>query len=65
MSKIIKQEENFSKWYTSIIENADLIDYGLVKGTIVFKPYGWAIWKRIQEEFNKVLVRMNTQECCF
>ncbi|MDE5545575.1 MAG: proline--tRNA ligase [Malacoplasma sp.] len=65
MSKIVKQEENFSKWYTSIIENANLVDYGLVKGTIVFKPYGWAIWKRIQEEFNKVLIRKKTQECCF
>lgn len=64
MSKIVKQEENFSKWYTSIIENADLIDYGLVKGTIVFKPYGWAIWKRIHEEFDKILLRNNTKECC-
>lgn len=65
MSKIVKQEENFSKWYTSIIENANLVDYGLVKGTIMFKPYGWSIWKRIQEEFNKVLVSVNTLEVCF
>lgn len=65
MSKIVKQEENFSKWYTSIIENANLVDYGLVKGTIMFKPYGFAIWKRIQEEFNKVLVSLNTAEVCF
>lgn len=65
MSKIIKQEIDFSKWYTSVIQEADLVDYGLVKGTIIFKPYGWAIWKRIQDEFTKVLEKVNTKECCF
>lgn len=65
MSKIIKQDVNFAKWYSSIIQEADLVDYGLVKGTVIFKPYGWALWKRIQEEFTKVLERQNTKECCF
>ncbi|MCF0217689.1 MAG: proline--tRNA ligase [Malacoplasma sp.] len=64
MSKIIAKEVDFAKWYTSIIENAQLVDYGLVKGTIVFKPYGWAIWKNIVDEFTKILASLNTQECC-
>ena len=40
MAKITKQSENFSKWYTDVILEADLADYGPVKGTMVIKPYG-------------------------
>ena len=38
MAKITKQSENFSKWYTDVILDADLADYGPVKGTMVVKP---------------------------
>ena len=42
MAKITKQSENFSKWYTDVILDADLADYGPVKGTMVVKPYGFS-----------------------
>ena len=43
MAKITKQSENFSKWYTDVILDADLADYGPVKGTMVVKPYGFSL----------------------
>lgn len=50
--KITKQSENFSKWYTDVVRVADLADYGPVKGTMIIKPYGYAIWERIQSIFD-------------
>ncbi len=51
--KITKQSENFSKWYTDVVRVADLVDYGPVKGTMIIKPYGYAIWENIQAIFDK------------
>ena len=48
MAKITKQSENFSKWYTDVILDADLADYGPVKGTMVVKPYGFSLWTNIR-----------------
>lgn len=64
MGKIVKREVDFAKWYTSVITEADLIDYGLVKGTMVFKPYGWQIWENIRKYFTRYLESVGTQECC-
>ena len=40
-----KKADNISDWYLSLIERADLADYGPAKGTIVIKPYGYALWE--------------------
>lgn len=64
MSKIVKREQDFAKWYTSIVLEADLVDYGLAKGTMIFKPYGWQIWNLIKQEFTKKLEEVGTEECC-
>ena len=37
-----------SKWYTDIVQQAELADYAPVKGCMVIKPYGYALWERIQ-----------------
>ena len=41
--------EDFNQWYTDIIQEAELADYSPVKGTMVIRPYGYAIWENIQE----------------
>ncbi len=51
--RIIKREENFADWYTSIINNAKLIQYIDVKGFMIFQPYGWAIWENIKNILDK------------
>ena len=53
MSKgIEKKSENYNKWYTDVIAKAGLADYGPVKGTMVIKPYGFAIWELVKNEFD-------------
>ena len=41
---ITAMEEDFAQWYTDVVKKAELIDYTSVKGCMVFKPAGYAIW---------------------
>ena len=41
--------EDFGRWYTDIVKNAELIDYSSVKGCVILRPYGYAIWENIQK----------------
>ena len=43
-----KKEDDISKWYLAVIEQARLADYGKTKGTIILRPYGYALWENIQ-----------------
>ncbi|MDP2812572.1 MAG: proline--tRNA ligase, partial [bacterium] len=52
-NEITKRSEDYSKWYLDIIEAADLAEYGPVKGTMLIKPYGYAIWENIQKLLDK------------
>lgn len=44
---------NFSQWYTDVVLKTGLVDYGPVKGTMVIRPYGYAIWENIQKELDQ------------
>ena len=61
VEQITNINENLPQWYTDVILKADLCDYGPVKGTMVIKPYGFAIWENIKNyldaEFKKVGVK--------
>lgn len=46
---ITSMEEDFAKWYTDIVLKAELIDYSSVRGCMIFRPYGYAIWENIQK----------------
>jgi prolyl-tRNA synthetase len=52
VKEITNIEEDFAKWYTDIVLKADLADYTETKGCIAIKPYGYAIWEKIQEYAN-------------
>ena len=45
---ITGRDEDFAKWYTDIVTKADLIDYSSVRGCVILRPYGYAIWENIQ-----------------
>ena len=45
--------ENFPQWYTDVVLKTGLVDYGPTKGTMVIRPYGYAIWENIQHELDK------------
>ena len=50
---ITSMEEDFAQWYTDVVLKADLIDYTSVKGCMVIKPAGYAIWENIQRELDR------------
>ncbi len=47
--EITSMDEDFAQWYTDIVKKADLIDYSSVRGCMIFRPYGYAIWENIQK----------------
>jgi len=65
MAKITKQSENFSKWYTDVILEADLADYGPVKGTMVIKPYGYSLWQNVKNTLNNMIEESGHENAYF
>ena len=50
---ITSMEEDFAQWYTDVVKKAELVDYASVKGCMVIKPAGYAIWENIQSELDR------------
>ena len=46
-------EEDFAQWYTDVVKKAELIDYSSVKGCMIIKPAGYAIWENIHKELDR------------
>ena len=53
VEQITSMEVDFAQWYTDVVKKADLIDYTSVKGCMVFKPAGYAIWELIQKQMDE------------
>jgi prolyl-tRNA synthetase len=51
--KKIKRSEDYSAWYNNLVKNADLAEHSDVKGCMVIKPYGYAIWEKMQQELDR------------
>ncbi|WP_342252516.1 proline--tRNA ligase [Spiroplasma endosymbiont of Amphibalanus improvisus] len=64
-NSITPRSENFVKWYTDVCLQAELFTYGPVKGTIIFKPLGYAIWKNIQNYLNDKFIELGVEEVYF
>ena len=52
VEQIADIDGDFPQWYTDVVLKTKLVDYGPVKGTMVIRPYGYAIWENIQNEMN-------------
>ena len=52
VTEITPRSEDFSRWYTDVIRRAELADYSPVKGSMVIRPYGYAIWELMQAELD-------------
>ena len=50
---ITSMEEDFAQWYTDVVKKAELMDYSSVRGCMIFKPAGYAIWENIQKELDR------------
>lgn len=51
--KLTSQSENYSEWYNQVIQRAELADYAPVRGCMVVRPYGWALWENIQANLDR------------
>ena len=52
VTQITSMDDNFAQWYTDVCKKADLIDYSSVKGCMIIRPYGYAIWELIQKNLD-------------
>lgn len=52
VEQIADIDKDFPRWYTDVVVKTQLVDYGPVKGTMVIRPYGYAIWENIQRELD-------------
>ena len=56
MSKKLSDiDSEISNWYTDVVTNAGLADYGPVKGTMVIKPYGFQLWENVKDVFDGMI----------
>ena len=55
VTEITKQSDDFSKWYLDVVRRAELADYSPVKGCMVIRPYGYAIWELLQRALDDKL----------
>lgn len=51
--KLPSKTENFSEWYNQLVQRAELADYAPVRGCMVVRPYGWALWENIQAALDR------------
>jgi prolyl-tRNA synthetase len=51
--KLTPRSEDFNDWYNTLVLRADLADYGPARGTMIVKPYGWALWENIQQALDQ------------
>jgi prolyl-tRNA synthetase len=51
--KLTPRSENFSEWYNQLVQRAELADYAPVRGCMVVRPYGWALWENIQQALDR------------
>lgn len=51
--KLTPRDQDFNEWYNTLVLRADLADYGPVRGTMIVKPYGWALWENCQQGLDR------------
>ncbi len=65
VKEIADINEDFPRWYTDVVLKTQLVDYGPVKGTMVIRPYGYAIWENIQKELDKRFKKTGVKNAYF
>ncbi len=63
--KLTKREVDYSKWYNELVVKADLAENSAVRGCMVIKPYGFAIWEKMKEELDKKFKATGHQNAYF
>ena len=63
--KLTKRKEDYSKWYNELVVKADLAENSSVRGCMVIKPYGYAIWEKMQAQLDKMFKETGHQNAYF
>ncbi len=64
VAAITSMEDDFAQWYTDIVKKAELIEYTSVKGCMVIRPYGYAIWEHIQRILDGMFKATGHENVC-
>ena len=65
LQHLTKRQEDYSKWYNELVVKADLAEQSAVRGCMVIKPYGYAIWEKMQQTLDQMFKRTGVQNAYF
>lgn len=65
LKDLTKRAENYSQWYNDLVTKADLAEQSAVRGCMVIKPYGYAIWEKMQQQLDKMFKETGAQNAYF
>ncbi len=65
LQHLTKRSENYSQWYNDLVIKADLAEQSAVRGCMVIKPYGYAIWEKMQQQLDKMFKETGHQNAYF
>ena len=63
--KLTSRAEDFSEWYNQLVLRAELADYAPVRGCMVVRPYGWALWENLQQALDQRFKRLGVENAAF
>lgn len=65
LKDLTKRADNYSQWYNDLVVKADLAEQSAVRGCMVIKPYGYAIWEKMQQQLDKMFKETGVQNAYF
>src|SRR2546429_8420746 len=65
VEELVDQDDNFSMWYNQVVRKAELADYAPVRGCMIIRPYGYAIWEHIQHLLDARFKETNVENAYF
>ncbi len=65
LKNLTKRADNYSQWYNDLVVKADLAEQSAVRGCMVIKPYGYAIWEKMQQQLDKMFKETGAQNAYF
>ena len=65
LKDLTKRAENYSQWYNELVTKADLAEQSAVRGCMVIKPYGYAIWEKMQQQLDRMFKETGHQNAYF
>jgi len=61
----VKKEEDFSEWYNEVVIKGELADHSMIKGFMIIKPRGYALWEKIQHNFDNKIKKLGVKNAYF